>query len=154
MEQRKQGRRRPFKKKGFWWWMFPVGVSILTWILFHTVLLAGYVPTESMEPTLKKGSFLIASRVYPGLEQGDVIVFRRGGGLLVKRIAAVGGDTVDLEKLTYTQGWVIPKRNWQVVVVPNNSYFVLGDNVNNSFDSRYWEDMYLREADVVAKVWE
>ncbi len=134
--------------------MFPVGVSILTWILFHTVLFAGYVPTESMEPTLKKGSFLIASRVYPGLEQGDVIVFRRGGELLVKRIAAVGGDTVDLEKLTYTQGWVIPKRNWQVVVVPNNSYFVLGDNVNNSFDSRYWEEMYLREADVVAKVWE
>lgn len=72
----------------------------------------------------------------------------------MKRIAAVGGDTVELEKLTYTQGWVIPKRNWQVVVVPNNSYFVLGDNVNNSFDSRYWEDMYLREADVVAKVWE
>lgn len=50
--------------------MFPVGVSILTWILFHTVLLVGYVPTESMEPTLKEGSFLIASRVYPGLSRG------------------------------------------------------------------------------------
>ncbi len=154
MEQRKQGRKQPSKKKWFRWWMLLVGASILVWVLFHTVFLAGYVPTESMEPTLKKGSFLIAPRVYSGLERGDVIVFRREGELLVKRIAAVGGDTVDLDKLSYTPGWVVPKRNQQVVVVPGNSYFVLGDNVNNSFDSRYWEEMYVREADVVAKVWE
>lgn len=154
MGQIKRGREQAFKMKWFRWWMLPVGVSILVWILFHTVFLAGYVPTESMEPTLKKGSFLIAPRVYSGLERGDVIVFRREGELLVKRIAAVGGDTVDLDKLSYTPGWVVPKRNQQVVVVPGNSYFVLGDNVNNSFDSRYWEEMYVREADVVAKVWE
>lgn len=154
MEQRKQGRKQPSKKKWLRWWMLPVGASILVWILFHTVFLAGYVPTESMEPALKKGSFLIASRVYSRLEQGDVIVFRRNGELLVKRINAVGGDTVDLGKLAYTPGWMVPKRNRQVVVVPEKSYFVLGDNVNNSFDSRYWEEMYVGEADVVAKVWE
>lgn len=61
---------------------------------------------------------------------------------------------MDLGKLAYTPGWMVPKRNWQVVVVPEKSYFVLGDNVNNSFDSRYWEEMYVGEADVVAKVWE
>lgn len=154
MGQRKQDRKRLSKKKWFRWWMLPVGASILVWILFHTVFLVGYVPTESMEPALKKGSFLIASRVYSRLERGDVIVFRRNGELLVKRIAAVGGDTVDLKKLSYTPGWMVPKRNRQMVVVPENSYFVLGDNVNNSFDSRYWEEMYVREADVVAKVWE
>ena len=107
MERRKQGRKQPSKKKWLRWWMLPVGTSILVWILFHTVFLAGYVPTESMELALKKGSFLIASRVYSRLGQGDVIVFRRNG-----------------------------------------------DNVNNSFDSRYWEEMYVGEADVVAKVWE
>ena len=62
--------------------MLPAGAGILVWVLFHTVFLAGYVPTESMEPVLKKGSFLIASRVYLGLERGDVIVFRREGELL------------------------------------------------------------------------
>lgn len=154
MGQRKRNRKLQLKKKWVRWWMLPAGISILVWILFHTVFLAGYVPTESMEPTLKKGSFLIASRMYSGLEQGDVIVFRRGGELLVKRIAAVGGDTVDLGKLSYTPGWLVPMRNQQVVVVPENSYFVLGDNAENSFDSRYWEKMYVREADVMAKVWE
>lgn len=153
MEQRKAGRKQPFKKKWFRWWMLPSGTSVLVWILFHTVFLAGYVPSESMEPTLKKDSFLIASRWYSGLEQGDVIVFQRDGELLVKRVAAVGGDTVDLGKLMYTPDWVVPKRNQQVVVVPENSYFVLGDNEENSFDSRYWEEMYVKETDVVAKVW-
>ena len=154
MEQRKQGRKYLFKKKWFRWWMLPVGASILVWVLFHTVFLAGYIPTESMEPTLKKGSFLIASRVSSSLEKGEVSVFRREGELLVKRIAAVGGDTVDLDKLSYTPGWMVPKRDQQVVVVPENSYLVLGDNTDHSFDSRYWEEMYVREADVVAKVWE
>lgn len=154
MGQRKQGRKYLFKKKWFRWWMLPVGASILVWVLFHTVFLAGYIPTESMEPTLKKGSFLIAPRVYSGLERGDVIVFWREGELLVKRIAAVGGDIVDLDKLSYTMGWAVPKRKQQVVVVPENSYFVLGDNTDHSFDSRYWKELYVREADVVAKVWE
>ena len=81
MGQRKQGRKQLFKKKWFRWWMLLVGAGILVWVLFHTLFLAGYVPTESMEPVLKKNSFLIAPRVYSSLEKGDVIVFRRNGEL-------------------------------------------------------------------------
>ncbi len=134
--------------------MIPAGFSIYIWILFHTIFLIGYVPSESMEPTLKKGSCLIADRMYTSLEMGDVIAFRRNGKLLVKRIAAVGGDTVDLGSLPYTPGWIIPKRDKEVVTVPEGCFFVLGDNTENSFDSRYWEEMFVKEADVVAKVWE
>lgn len=154
MGQTKQVRGKQDIKCWFRWWMIPVGVNILIWTLFHTVFLAGYVPSESMEPTLKKGSYLIASRIYASLETGDIIIFRRDGRLLVKRIAAVGGDTIDLGSLTYTPGWMIPKRDREVVVVPERCFFVLGDNAENSFDSRYWEEMFVKEADVVAKVWE
>lgn len=154
MGQIKQVREKQGIKRWLRWWMVPVGISILIWTLFHIVLMAGYVPSESMEPTLKKGSYLIASRIYTSLETGDIIIFRRDGQMLVKRIAAVGGDTIDLGDLTYTPGWMIPKRDKDVVVVPEGCFFVLGDNAENSFDSRYWEDMFVKEADVVARVWE
>ena len=150
----KQVRGKQGIKRWLRWWMVPVGISILIWTLFHIVLMAGYVPSESMEPALKKGSYLIASRIYTSLETGDIIIFRRDGRLLVKRIAAVGGDTIDLGSLTYTPGWMIPKQDKDVVVVPEGCFFVLGDNAENSFDSRYWEDMFVKEADVVARVWE
>lgn len=127
---------------------------MLIWILLHTVFFIGYVPSESMEPTLKKGSCLISTRRYSSLETGDVIVFRRDGELLVKRIVAVGGDVVELKSLSYIPGWTVPKRDKEVVTVPEGCFFVLGDNTENSYDSRYWEEMFVEEEDVVAKVWE
>lgn len=152
-EQVRRGRKRIRRKRSYWW-MVPAGFSIFIWILFHTIFLMGYIPSESMEPTLKKGSYLIAVRKYASLETGDVIVFRWDGELLVKRIAAVGGDTVDLGSLPYTPGWIVPKRDKEIVTVPEGCFFVLGDNTENSLDSRYWEEMFVKEADVVAKVWE
>lgn len=154
MGQTKQVRGERGAKRWFRWWMVPVTVTIFLWFLFQSVLLLGYVPSASMEPLLKKGSYLVAVRMYSGLETGDVIVFHRDGELLVKRIAAVGGDTVDLRRLSYVSGWTIPKRDEEVVIVPEGCFFVLGDNTENSFDSRYWEEMFVKETDVVAKVWE
>ena len=154
MGQTKQVRAKYGIKRWFRWWMVPIGINILIWILFHTIFLVGYVPTESMEPTLKKGSYLIAVRIYASLDTGDIIIFQRDGELLVKRIAAVGGDKVDLGRLSYAQGWTVPKQDDEVIVVPKGCFFVLGDNTEKSFDSRYWEEMFVKEADVVAMVWE
>ncbi len=154
MGQTKQVREKHGTKRWFQWWMVPIGISILIWILFHTIFLVGYVPSESMEPTLKKGSYLIAVRIYASLDTGDIIIFQRDGERMVKRIAAVGGDKVDLERLSYASDWTIPKRDEEVFVVPEGCFFVLGDNTEKSFDSRYWEEMFVKEADVVARVWE
>ena len=55
--------------------------------------------------------------------------------------------------MTYSPGLLVPKRNRQVVVVPGDCFFVLGDNAENSYDSRYWENMFVKKTDVVARVW-
>lgn len=97
-------------------WKFAVPVLVLLGIclLFRFVLFIGYVPTESMEPTLKKGSITVGSRLFGKLDVGDIIVFRHGDKLLVKRIAAVGGDTI---------------RHWgKKLTVPEGCFYVLGDN--------------------------
>lgn len=104
-----------------------------------------------MEPVLKEGSFLLGTRIYSTLDEGDIIVFRHDGRLLVKRIAAMPGETADWYGLQEGRGNG-PRQALQSVEVPLNSYFVLGDNRGNSLDSRYWEDPFVRESDVVAKV--
>ncbi|WP_314724535.1 signal peptidase I [Enterocloster bolteae] len=119
-------------------WIVPVMVMISTFILLKCVFLIGYVPTESMEPTLKSGSYIIGCRMYSNLETGDIIIFRHDGKLLVKRIAAEEGDTVE--------------RNGISMTVPKGCYYVLGDNAENSYDSRCWEDPFVKEEDVVAKM--
>ena len=117
--------------------LIPVLCTALALLVFRTVLIIGYVPSKSMEPTIHKNSFVLGLRLYGELKTGDVIIFRHGGKLLVKRIAAVGGETVI--------------HNGEEVIVPNDCFYVLGDNAENSLDSRFWENPFVSREDVVGK---
>lgn len=120
------------------WLLLPALVFGLTFCLFRFVFIIGYVPSASMEPTLKEKSYILGVRIYGDLEVGDIIIFEHNGTTMVKRIAAVGGETIDVEGKTY--------------IVPEGSLFLLGDNTENSFDSRYWDEPFVRESQVIAKV--
>ena len=74
--------------------LIPALASIIIIVLFQSVFLLGYVPTASMEPTLKTGSLLLGLRLFDELETGDIIIFHHDGSCLVKRIAACEGDTL------------------------------------------------------------
>ena len=65
-------------------------------------------------------------------------IFRHDGKLLVKRIAAVEGETIE--------------RNGAIMTGPEGCYYVLGDNVDNSYDSRYWINPFIRKRDIVARL--
>ena len=119
-------------------WVIPVLVTLVTLLLLKGVFLIGYVPTASMEPTIKQGSFIVGLRFYGELERGDIIIFWHDGKLLVKRIAAVGGESV-----RWGEG---------ILRVPEGSFYVLGDNADNSMDLRYWEDPFVFKKSVVGKV--
>ena len=58
--------------------------------VFKSVFFWGYVPSSSMEPTLKRGSIIFGYCHFKDLKAGDVIVFEHDHKLLVKRIAACG----------------------------------------------------------------
>ena len=124
--------------KSFVLYLIPAFVILTLLILFRTVLLIGYVPSESMEPTLEKDSFIVGYRLFKEIETGDIIIFEREGTLMVKRVAACEGDIVYF--------------NGQSQVVPNNCFYVLGDNSDNSYDSRYWSDPFVKRETVIAKL--
>ena len=133
-------------------WCIPVGLTLFFYVVLRFVIFIGYVPTESMEPTLPRGSVIIGTRIFDAPQVGDIIVFEKDTMLLVKRVAAVPGDTVDLSQLTYMNFVPIPVREETIITVPEDCYFVLGDNSQNSWDSRYWNEGYILSTEVVALV--
>ena len=119
-------------------WAIPLLCAVLTLLVFKTILFIGYVPSASMEPTLHQNSIILGLRPHGVLETGDIIIFRHEGKLLVKRIAACGGEEIE--------------RNGETITVPNDYFYVLGDNAENSYDSRYWEEPFVKAEDVIAVV--
>lgn len=110
------------------------------------------IPTASMHPTLRAGDTVLARKADGGdIGRGDVVVFREqawGGELMVKRVVAVGGDTVATtgaehrltvngqpvdEPYLATQG---RQGDEFSVTVPQGRLFLLGDNRLGSLDSR------------------
>lgn len=135
-------------------WCIPVGLTLLFYVLLHHVFLIGYVPTVSMEPTLPQESFILGIRIFDEPRVGDIIVFEKDGALLVKRIAAGPGDKVDLSQLSYMTTVPIPAWDEPVITVREECYFVLGDNTQNSWDSRYWEDPFIAREQMVARLFD
>lgn len=131
----------------------PLLCGLGVFLLFRFVLFLGYVPSASMEPTISTDSLIIGNRFCGKLQQGDIVIFERNGTCLVKRIAAVPGDTVYLDDQTHTVSVNVEIENaTRVLEVPKDSYFMLGDNAAVSIDSRYWENPFISKDDVQAKV--
>jgi signal peptidase I len=119
-------------------WAVPAGCGLLFLFLLNCVFFAGYVPSASMEPAIHKNSCVFGIRAAGEPALGDVVVFRHDGMLLVKRIAALPGDRVTV---------------WgETLIVPEDGYFMLGDNTDASVDSRHWNDPFVRREQIVAKL--
>lgn len=111
------------------------------------------IPTASMTPTLNPGDTVLASKVSGGsVGRGDIVVFHEplwGPDSLVKRVVAVGGDTVaccDVQQRLTVNGKPIDEPYLQKQLaslpinfstkVPPGRLFLLGDDRGNSLDSR------------------
>ncbi len=116
--------------------LIPVFCAILVLVLFRFVFYLGYVPTASMEPTIHQGSLILGLRQFGELRTGDIVIFRHDGRTLVKRIAAAPGETYIL--------------NGRPITVPAGQYLLLGDNADDSYDARYWDDPFVPEKDMIA----
>jgi signal peptidase I len=141
-----------------------LGLSIfLAFGIRHFVAEPRYIPSESMVPTLEINDRLMIDKLSYRWEipkRGDIIVFtpnekfRRANPVpanskdaLIKRVIGVPGETVEVrDGRVYVNNQPLKERyiaaepdyEWGPEVVPPDSYLVLGDNRNNSYDSHFW----------------
>jgi signal peptidase I len=110
-----------------------LGLSVFLYFNFTTVAVSG----ESMSPTFKDGERLLACRAYwliGPVQRKDVVVLddpQKDGGRIIKRVLALGGDTVDLKNVP--MDWSIADGPYKV---PKGYAYVIGDNYGASEDSR------------------
>jgi signal peptidase I len=136
-------------------WIETICVAfLLALIIREYILQSSVVPTGSMIPTLKIGDRLLVNKFvyrFKVPERGDIVVFKsphNDDKDYVKRCIGLPGERVSVKKgIVYVNGeqqvivGVDIKRDYDYfdeVVVPEKSYFVMGDNRANSSDSRIW----------------
>lgn len=156
------------KRKQHWIWNtfrqlgVLVAVVIGIFLLNTQVIQISFVPTESMEPTIRPGSVIAGLRHPRKIERYDIITFHCSNTLLVKRVIGLPGETIQIRNgEVFADGKLLEDdfikepmqtedQEWQV---PKDAYFVMGDNRNHSADSRSSSVGFVKEADISAHIW-
>jgi signal peptidase I len=144
-------------------WVVIIGAALLVALVIKQFLVqAFYIPSESMENTLKVGDRVLVNKLsyhMHDVHRGDIVVFKRPPAEagepaikdLIKRVIAGPGDTIEgRDGVVYVNGQALNETylpsdscpgqacttNLPKQVVPADHYFVMGDNRTNSKDSR------------------
>jgi len=137
-------------------------------LFLRTFVVQAYqIPSSSMENTLLVGDFLIANKFIYGPhlpftsyklkgrdpKRGEIVIFLSPADNkdYIKRVVGLPGEKVEIrDNRVYIDGKVLeedyvnldgpapPEADYGPITVPDGHYFVLGDNRNRSYDSRFW----------------
>ena len=140
---------------------------IAAFIILTFVIMVSVVQSGSMEPKLRTGNTVFYNRlayIRTIPQRGDVVVFYSDefGSYYGKRIIGVPGDNIE-----FKDGYVVINGQYcdessyigsevetncsKEFTVPENCYFMLGDNRRLSNDSRYWKNPYIPREKIVGK---
>lgn len=169
-EEKKALKKKNIIKEIISWVMVVVIAFVLAKLLTTYVIIKAEVPTGSMLETIQKGDLLIGNRlayVFGEPERGDIVIFYlpdNPSEIYIKRCIGVGGDHIEIIDgkvyLNYSKEPLDEPYLREEMIgsygpydVPENCYFMLGDNRNGSLDARFWVDKYVNEDLLIAKAW-
>jgi signal peptidase I, bacterial type len=138
---------------------------------------AYHIPTPAMEPTIKVGDYAVADEDFykseKPIERFDIVVHKapldentkKAGtdenSRFVFRVIGLGGEKVEIKKgKVYINDEPLNEKFQKIdseddfgpVVVPENEFFLLGDNRPNSYDSRYWKPSTIKRENIFGKI--
>ena len=144
-------------------------IAVAVFACLHLTVQSYTVVMSSMEPNFQQGECIMVNKVSyhsSGPQRGDVIVFHppvESQFPYIKRVIGLPGDTVEIKDgIVSINGTPLyepyilqepPQTNkdYGPRVLSDDEYFVLGDNRNNSSDSRSWGT--IKRNDIIGKAW-
>jgi signal peptidase I len=148
-------------------WLKYIAIAIVLALIIRSfVVLSIKVPTVSMLPTIHIGDQLLVNRFiyrFKPPQRGDIVVFKYPDNpkeLYVKRLIGVGGDEVEIrEGALYLNGELVEedylyeemRGSYGPYQVPEGGYFMMGDNRNDSKDSRFWRNQHVTGDQIIGK---
>ncbi len=156
------------KKEIISWLKTLILVVVLALSIDSFLIVNALVPSSSMESTIMTGDRVVGFRLsydFTKPERGDIIMFRFPDDetqLYIKRIIGLPEETINIvDGKIYVDGsitplaepylTVVPVGSFGPYVVPEDAYFVMGDNRNISFDSRRWQNPYVKSDKIIAE---
>ena len=154
-------------------WVFQIMVTLILGVLVGISMFQSVTMQESaMEPTLQVGEcFFINRAVYKvsSPKRDDIIVYKTSGSddaaLHIGRVIGLPGETVQISNGNILINGAVYNENKDFPEISNaglasdgvslesGEYFILGDNRNNSEDSRYGDIGNINKKYIVGKVW-
>lgn len=154
-------------------WVFQIVVTLVFAALVAVMMFQTVTMQEnSMEPTISVGDRFFVNKAgykFSSPQRGDIIVFRTNASddaaLHIRRVIALPGETVQIsggriliDGEAYNEGKDFPMMTnpglaASPITLESGEYFVLGDNRNNSEDSRYIDIGMVRKKYIVGKIW-
>ena len=154
-------------------WVVIIAIALVVGFFIRTfVAMPFVVPTGSMEHTIEPGDDLFGLRLayqFSEPKRGDIVIFRFPDDetqKYVKRVIGLPGEKVTIEDAKiYINDSETPlkedylKETWTEATgpfefeVPKDSYLVLGDNRNDSYDARYWDHTYVSKDKIIGKAY-
>ena len=147
-----------------------IGVCVFVFLILHFVGQRTVVNGSSMDTTLANGQNLVMDKLsyrFHDPERYDIIIFPGPEEFgqhpyYIKRIIGMPGETVQIKdgkvyindsETPLDDSFVseTPLGSFGPYEVPENCYFMMGDNRNNSKDSRYWQNTYVQFDQIVGK---
>lgn len=144
--------------------LLPIAVAVIVFGALQATLQSFKVEGASMEPSFHQGQYVLVNKVlysFHAPQRGEVVVFSKEPGVsCIKRVIGLPEEVIEIkEDKLYINGKLLEEPSYipldyryhGSVKVPQDYYFVLGDNRNHSGDSRIWGP--IPRQSIVGKVW-